>query len=791
MAEKILVPVEIGGPEAVRSVRALTGEVDKLEKSVDKLADKAGAADTALDGVGRRGGVSARGLGEAFVATTGAVTAFTAAAVAAGVALGTAAGRGEDNLRAVNALGSAYDEVRRATSDTVTAQQAFATQQRLVRSGLQVSTTQLGVITRAARDYARATGTDATQATEQLADALVGASADELQKYGVALQSGLDRTQAVTEALRQLAQQQEGTAPAARTLTEDMERLGTSATEAASAFAMMAASGLGLQGIVSSLSDRLRRLVADLQGATTAAREGARTEADVAGRQRALDERRLLTRELRERLTAAGVGADQLRAIAPEGSVLMRSSPEVLAAQNARLRQALEAARLSVPTTGESIATGFAQQRAGITSSTMGLSQDELRAQLSGDRIRGTGSIRAALARQVAGQPGVRDAAQALLTTAGDLTQELLRGVNTASTTALNVTGSRRTTTATARTATATDLTTAAMEAAHREAQARRGTGVSAPTLSTMFEQAQAAREAEQARQRTEREAAAGRLGSRVGETQRAFSEAMADLPGQAGFFDDLTGAGEMRRAEMLRSQADAMRELVTEVDTRIAQAREQGAAESEINGLLSQRVGLVTAVNAADRERAAIERERLAPMKAYRDEMVQGLSAVGNAFVESAALALEGEEAFGQALQRQLRAILVSLAKQSAVEALKNTALGVAAFAGGNVPSGLAYLKAAGLWAATGVAAGVGAAAIPRVDSAAAQAGGGTARTPAPAQARAGGAGAESSGPLVLNISVNGALMNEGVEEGIVRALDRAATRGVSPRVLRGARGM
>lgn len=789
MAEKILVPVEIGGPEAVRSVRALTGEVDKLEKSVDKLADKAGAADDALDGVGRRGGISARGLGEAFVTAGGAVTAFTAAAVAAGVALGTAAGRGEDNLRAVNALGSAYDEVRRATSDTVTAQQAFATQQRLVRSGLQVSTTQLGVITRAARDYARATGTDATQATEQLADALVGASADELQKYGISLQSGLERTEAFTQATRQLAQQQEGTAPAARTLTEDMERLGTSATEAASAFAAMAASGLGLQGIVSSLSDRLRRLVADIQGATQAAREGSRTEADVAGRQRALDERRLLTRELRERLTAAGVGADQLRAIAPEGSVLMRSSPEVLAAQNARLRQALEAARLSTPTTGESIATGFAQQRAGVTSGTMGLSQDELRAQLSGDRIRGTGSFRAAIARGAVGQPGVRDAAQALLTTAGDLTQELLRGVNTAATTVISVTGSRGTRAAGG--GTRTDLTTAAMEAAHREAQRLRGTGVSAPTMSTMFEQAQAAREAEQTRERTAREAAAGRLGGRIGDTQRAFSEAAADLPGQAGFFDDLTGAGEMRRAEMLRSQADAMRSLVTEVDTRITQAREQGAAESEINGLLSQRVGLVTAVNAADRERAAIERERLAPMRAYRDEMVQGLSAVGNAFVESAALALEGEEAFGQALQRQLRAVLVSLAKQSAVEALKNTALGVAAFAGGSVPQGLAYLKAAGLWAATGVAAGVGAAAIPRVDSAAAQAGGGGARTPAPAQARAGGASQESSGPLVLNINVSGALMNEGVEESIVRALDRAATRGVSPRVLRAGRGM
>lgn len=758
MAEKIVVPVEIGGPEAVRSVRALTAEVGKLESSVDKLTDKAGRADDALDDVGRRGGVSARGIGEAFVATTGAVTAFTAAAVAAGVALGTAAGRGEDNLRAVNALGSAYDEVRRATSDTVTAQQAFATQQRLVRSGLQVSTTQLGVITRAARDYARATGTDATQATEQLADALVGASADELQKYGVALQSGLERTEAVTQAIRQLARQQEGTAPAARTLTEDMTRLGEASTEAASAFAMMAADGLGLQGIVSGLSDRLRDLTRDIQGAITASRQGAEAQRRADAMEALNESRAAALRILRNRGLSDAEIARRLPALSPAEMNLLQ--PEQLAAAGQDLQRVVSA---STVRRGETV------RRGGLTAQNAPTFD--------------MGAMREVLAER-------DEAVLAEVGTVGERLRQQLASARAAEA-ARNRPPPRPPSTAAARTATATDRTTAAMEAAHREAQQLRGTGVSAPTMGTMFEQATAAREAEQTRQRTEREAAAGRLTGRVGETQRAFSEAMADLPGQAGFFDDLTGAGEMRRAEMLRSQADAMRELVTEVDGRIAQAREQGAAESEINGLLSQRVGLVTAVNAADRERAAIERERLAPMKAYRDEMVQGLSAVGNAFVESAALALEGEEAFGQALQRQLRAVLVSLAKQSAVEALKNTALGVAAFAGGNVPSGLAYLKAAGLWAATGVAAGVGAAAIPRVDAGAAQAGGGTARTPAPAQARAGGSAQESSGPLVLTINVSGAMMNEGVEESIVRALDRAATRGVSPRVLRAGRGM
>jgi hypothetical protein len=807
--EKIEVPVEIGGDAAVADVNRLIKAVEGLERVVDKLGPKVDKTDKKVKKVGESAKKTATEW-ERFRTALGGdiaspraisdvakgfneITSAVQTAFAAVQQLGQAAGRGEDNLRAVNALGDAYRLVSEATGDTVTAQQAFATQQRLVRSGLQVSGAQLATITRAARDYARATGVEATQATEQLADALVGASADELQKYGITLQSGLDRTVAFAQATEQLAEQQAGSAAASRTLTEDMERLGTASTEAASAFAAMAADGIGLQGVVSSLSNRLRRLVADINDATTASRAASATQADVAGRQRALDERRGLVREMQTRLRAAGVPEDQIRGVAPSADALMRTSPEALASQNARLRAALESSAASTPATGDTISAAFMRgqgdARTGTVGSIEGLTQDQLRAQLSGDRIRGTGSVRTALARQIATQPGVRDAAQALLTTAGDLTQELLRGVNNAATTALTVTGSRGTHAAAGA---RTDRTTAAMQAAHREAQRLRGTGVSAPGMGTMFENAATARAATEERARAARAAGDTRFGARVSETQRVFSEATADLPGQAGFFDDMTGAGEARRAEMLQAQAAAMRELVTEVDTRIAQAREQGAAESEINGLLSQRVGLVAAVNAADRERAAIERERLAPMKAYRDEMVSGLSAVGNAFVESAALAIEGEEAFGQALQRQLRAILVSLAKQSAIEALKNTAQGFAAL--GNpltVATAPFYFKAAGLWAATGILAGGAAAAIPRPDAATASAGG-SSRAPSPAQARAGGGGAGAeSGPLTLNITVNGALMNEGVEEGIVRAIDRAATRGVAPRVLRAGRGM
>jgi hypothetical protein len=809
--EKIEVPVEIGGPAAVADVNRLIKAVEGLERVVDKLGPKVDKTDKEVKKVGESAKKTATEW-ERFRTALGGdiaspraisdvakgfneITSAVQTAFAAVQQLGQAAGRGEDNLRAVNALGDAYRLVSEATGDTVTAQQAFTTQQRLVRSGLQVSGAQLATITRAAREYARATGTEATQATEQLADALVGASADELQKYGITLQAGLDRTTAFTQATRQLAEQQSSASAGTRTMSEDIDRLGTAATEVASAFALMAADGLGLQGIVSGLATSMRDLIRDINEAVTSSRNAQATEVEVSRRQSALEERQGLVREMEARLRTAGVSQEQIASLVPTGANLTRASSGLLRAQNVRLREALENTAAAMPATGDTISAAFMRgqidARTGTSGTIAGMSQDQLRAQLSGDRIRGSGSIRDALSRQVAGQTTVQQARAQLLATATSLTEELMWSSATAAGEVMQVRGARPA----ARTASAgstTDLTTAAMEAAHREAQRLRGTGVSAPNMGTMFEQAAAAQAAAQERAQAARAAGDTRFAGRVSETQRVFSDAAADIPRQAGFFDDMIGADEARRAELLRSQADAMRELVTQVDERIAQAREQGAAESEINGLLSQRVGLVAAVNTADRERAAIERERLAPMRAYRDEMVQGLSAVGNAFVESAALAIEGEEAFGQALQRQMRAIFVSLAKQSAIEALKNTAQGFAAL-GNPLTAATApfYFKAAGLWAATGILAGGVAAAIPRPDAATASAGG-SSRAPSPAQARAGGGGAGAeSGPLVLNITVNGALMNEGVEEGIVRAIDRAATRGVSPRVLRAGRGM
>jgi hypothetical protein len=306
-----------------------------------------------------------------------------------------------------------------------------------------------------------------------------------------------------------------------------------------------------------------------------------------------------------------------------------------------------------------------------------------------------------------------------------------------------------------------------------------------------MFDLAAQDQAAVRAREASERQAAIGRQSTAITEAlaaQERAGQALADA--QAGQFRPGGVQGNDERLAMLREQSQAMQAMLTQTDAAIAAARERGASESELNGLLSQRAGLVSANSAAEREAAALERERIAGLTSYRDAMVSNLGSVAEAFGAATEAAINGEQSFGKALQGQLRAVLVALAKQSVVEGLKNLALGFSALATpGTQLSAAGYFKAAGLWAATGVAAGAGAAAIPQASAPAA--GASAARPPSAARAREGGAGGETQQPLTLSIVVNGALFNEGVEEGVVRALDRAATRGLSPRVLRLGRGM
>lgn len=223
-----------------------------------------------------------------------------AGVLGAGAAMGAAAYKAaefaaaiEQQDMAIRRLGPAYDAVRAATNGVVSAQEALKAQQTLVQAGIRVSTEQLATITRAAREYALATGTEMTQSLEQLTDALRTGSAEGLGRFGVSLEQGVSGTRAFGSALEQLQRQQADTAVSARTMREDLDKL-PEGLMALGRAAMSAAEGpldslmRALTGLVGA-STGLRGVLRELGEAGDTLRQRERQQATDAAAMQRLD----------------------------------------------------------------------------------------------------------------------------------------------------------------------------------------------------------------------------------------------------------------------------------------------------------------------------------------------------------------------------------------------------------------------------------------------------------------------------------------------------------------------
>lgn len=239
-------------------------EADTREASAN-LARFADRARETAESVGRIGAGVAAGLAGIGVAV-------------GGIARATAAF--EANERAATLLGDAYDQVRIATLGTVTAQQALRTQQGLVQSGLQVSAQQLGVITRAARDYAHATGTETAEALGTLSDALRGMEAEGLRRFNITVAQSGDRTRDFNAALEQLAQRQATTQTASRTMAEDIDAASNAMGRFTGSIAASIARALELQQAFQWAANLLDPDVQrrEMQGSVALARASVRAE---------------------------------------------------------------------------------------------------------------------------------------------------------------------------------------------------------------------------------------------------------------------------------------------------------------------------------------------------------------------------------------------------------------------------------------------------------------------------------------------------------------------------------
>lgn len=259
---------------------------------------------------------AAESAGRIAAGVAGGAVAFGAAALKAAEF----AAAIEQQDMAIRRLGPAYEAVRAATSGVVSAQEALKAQQTLVQAGIRVSTEQLATVTRAAREYARATGTETTQALEQLTDALREGSAEGLGRFGVSLQQGVTGTRAFGSALEQLTAQQQGTAASARTMREDLDKLPEG---------LMALGRAALSAVEGPL-DSLMRALTGVVGASTGLR-GVLRELGEAGdtlrqrdRQQATDAAAMQRLDSQEQLFrtagAAGVrvGREQLLGLSAE-----------------------------------------------------------------------------------------------------------------------------------------------------------------------------------------------------------------------------------------------------------------------------------------------------------------------------------------------------------------------------------------------------------------------------------------------------------------------------------------
>jgi len=195
----------------------------------------------------------------------------------------------ERHTRALAILGDAYGEVQRQTRDTIDEQDALRVQQELSASGLRVTGQQLGVVARAAYEYAHATGTDTTEALERLSHALESGSSRGLRAFGLQAREGESRAAGFARQVGELEQRFRGTEPTAATLGDTLQATARSFTDLAqnlvaafivyernNAYVRLAVTAFeGLGHAVGRANDFLETYVRENGGVTGANRDGA------------------------------------------------------------------------------------------------------------------------------------------------------------------------------------------------------------------------------------------------------------------------------------------------------------------------------------------------------------------------------------------------------------------------------------------------------------------------------------------------------------------------------------
>jgi hypothetical protein len=740
----------------------LSKEARAVANSLKQMGDAAKGAQAPLAGVGesaedasRSTQVLTHALGE--LAADGLNNAIDAA-LRFGPALVEAAAGSERHQMALQQLGAAYGVVQQATNGVVSAEQAAAVQQRALQSGLRLSAQELAAVTARARDFARSTGTDINQALEQLTDQLINPG-EELSKFGIRLQQGMEAGDQLREALRQLSEQAGQTGVAQASLSESMEMATRAQREATDALAGFIAQRLELADFFTQFSGWLTQATTDansfnamIEAAVGTLTEmiGLRSTAMAPQAQSASGQFTTEAGAIAARLRARGfnLGGVEL------GRLGVQGTPE----QRARILEALQRAERGALEGGAQETLGFAggrgvtrqqalqQQLRGLTAEIEQTFAEQERIRIEAERATER-ARRAEINRRNrvsggGGGGGGRAEAERLASEQADLlTREPFRRLPT-DTAGL-----------------------ASFFAGFRPGAERVQAGLGTADIATRsaIERMTSGRSALEALDLTGRR--------QEGQRQELLARGREDAAGRL-------------QVQTLRERRTALLDLLEANTAYMDQARQANASEQSINDLLTQRIGIQTSL--AETTRALTEEQnRFTESQQFvLDKATEVAGVLGGSLVDAAFAAMDAQAnagaTFAQVIEDQTRAFLRNLAKQSVVSALQETAKGFGALAIGS-PGALGHFKSAGLHAAAAAAAGIGAAAMGPQTSATPAAAGGAAGAGTTTAARAddrqtGGGG----GPLTLVVNVSGAAFTDaGVQQAVGSALREAVGTG------------
>jgi hypothetical protein len=768
--------VERGARKARDGMENTGKGADGAAPKVKTLADRAREAAREIAGIepaSDHAGSAVNTLASVFnEAARGGMSAGVSAVTQWIEAMPEAAARSDRHAAALAALGGAYDEVRRATAGSVSAEQAAQVSQRAAQAGLRLSAQELAAVTQRAREYARATGTEVGQALEQLTDQLINPG-EELSRFGVRLQTGMAAGDAMREALRQLTVQAGASGVAAQSLSEAHEDLNRALSEANDRLSAVVAEEIGLRDFFGQLASWIRDAAsatsawdASLDAVVGTLREavGLRSEVD-AGRQ--------------QNQSASGAFVEQY-------------GPLVAQARAA----GIDTRRLPMP--GEIAQASGAEQARIIAALTR-----DINARRAAGTSRTTAGAEALFGggfdARTAGLPSFGIEGATGMSSAADVAGEVANAV--ASRAAAAAEASRR--------------AAAAAEAARRAEIARRNRASTSTTAAGFDDAANARALDEQFANARGAPVSQEWAASFVASLQRQLAQVTAtqggtiagraegiDLQtrsreaqlgvgrGGQGDFDPTTRAGQdqsrRERVTVLREQREALAALLVEAEREEQLARAAGASTDEVNSLMRQRIEIQRALAHSTTELTQATAQNTSALSEMGDKLATVAEGMALGFAEAAVAALDGAKSFDQAIGEMLRSTLKSVAQMAIVEVLKNTALGIGHLASFNYPGAGQAFAAAGAWAAVGAVAGM---AIVATRPSTASAGAAPSSTGSGVGARPDTAARpdrRDSGPLVLNVTVSGAIFETRHEvlQGIARGMTEARVHGYLPRL-------